>query len=225
MIERTIFSLRRTAHRIALELKQRGQDIPLDEDGKVGVTRFTDEQHRILKERELVLHGKPLSGQSIRSLRKAGRKFRSTWHLSTLHDDEIYRAFETLPSRTSEVATLPGLFLPNSNGKPLKAQLEMVAQLSEEFESEGLRAIIGEVPDYVELVFNRLDESSAGLGGHDYKYGHCVRTVTPVGSSVAHVVSFDFHADDGLDLRCWPPGEGHDALWAVPLVVPVENGQ
>lgn len=192
-----------------------GEDIPLEEV-QANIKRFSDEQKRAIEERRFI-HQRPLTGRSIAMLREARYPIGTTWH-----QGEAYHDFEALPSRRTEVAILPSLFLPDSNRKTLNQQLEMVAELSEELEKDGLKAIIGEAPDYVELTFNHHIATGERLFGEDYNYDYA-RAVTPVGSRVASVG--DFGADYGLCVVGWPSGYGGSRLWAAPLVVPLETGQ
>jgi len=158
-----------------------------------------------------------LSGQSIRTLREAGKPFWSTWHKD--HSD-----FEQLTSRRSEVAINPNqLFLPNSNNKTLAQQEKMVGDFSKKLSKkvQGVEAIVGEASDYVELTFTYLGATGVRLFGKDYDYRY-TRTKTPtVGSYVARVGSFD--ADDGLHVHDWRHDGGHSSVWVSPLVVPVES--
>lgn len=155
-----------------------------------------------------------LTGQSIKTLRDAGRKFWSTWH-NSLPD------FEALGSMHSEVAINPNkLFLPKSNNKTLAQQEEMVGKFSEELGKKvrGVAAIIGQAPDYVELAFAHLDVKKEYLFGAKDNYNYA-RTKTPTGSSGVADVG-DFSADVGLDVRDWVAGSGGDGVHAAPLVVP-----
>lgn len=154
-----------------------------------------------------------ITGQSIKTLKDAGRPFWSTWH-------KDYPNFEASQSRLSEVAINPNqLYLPKSNSKTLDQQLEMVIRLSQDISRKvpGVEAVIGEAPDYVELAFTYLDTTGKRLFGKDYNYNYA-RTVTPVGSRVARVGRFN--ADRGLGVRSLHPDGSLSDLWAAPLVVP-----
>lgn len=191
-------------------LRSQFGDVPLTGE-QTGIRRFSDEaRERLAKERYIIYS---LTGQSIKTLKDAGRPFWSTWH-------QDYPDFEALQSRLSEVAINPSqLFLPKSNSKTLDQQSEMVARLSQDISRKvpGVEAIIGEAPDYVELAFTHLDATGKRLFGKDYNYDYA-RTVTAVGSNVADVGSF--LAGVGLDVDRWQPGDRHSGLWAAPLVVP-----
>ena len=86
---------------------------------------------------------------------------------------------------------------------------------------KGVEAIVGEAPDYVELVFAHLDATGVRLFGKDYDYRY-TRTKTPtVGSRVADVGRFN--ADYGLHVDNLRRGSGNSHVWVSPLVVPVES--
>lgn len=150
----------------------------------VEIKRFSQEQREALEKQGFVIYG--LTGQSIKTLRDNGHKFWSDWHKS-LPD------FEALGSMHSEVAINPSKpFLPKSNNKTLAQQEDMVGKFSEELgkKVKGVKAIIGQAPDYVELVFAHLDSTKEYLFGAKDNYDYA-RTKTPTGGShVAYVGSF-----------------------------------
>ncbi len=126
----------------------------------------------------------------------------------------------------SEVAINPSkLYLTRSNGKDLSQQEAMVGKYSEKLGKtiKGVKAVIGEAPDYVELAFAHLD-ATRGNGQPDYlfgeKYGsNYARTKTKTGgSSVACVGTF--HPASGLNVFRWNAGDGYDVVHVAPLVVP-----
>ena len=172
---------------------------------------FTQEQREALEKQGYVIY--TLTGQSIKSLREAGRRFWSTWHRG--------EPIEELTSIRSEVAINPNkLFLPKSNNKTLSQQEKMVAQHSARLAKKikGVEAILGEAPDYIELVFAHLDVTGQGLFGKDYDHNYA-RTKTPtVDSFVAGVGNF--RAGDGLCVGYWDRDYDSSCLLASPLVVP-----
>lgn len=182
-------------------------------EAPVEIKRFTQEQREALEKEGFVIYG--LTGQSIKTLRESGRKFWSNWH-NALPD------FEALGSMHSEVAINPSkLFLPRSNDKTLAQQEEMVSKFSQDIgkKVQGVKAIIGGVPDYAELAFVHLDATQEYLFGAKYNYNYA-RTKTPTSSSdVAHVGNFD--RDDGLVADDWRRDVGDGGVHAAPLVVPV----
>lgn len=175
--------------------------------------RFTPEARRALERRGYRIDA--LTGQSIKTLRDAGKP---SW-LSWRHEDDP--KLEVMPSRTSDVAIDPEhLFLPDSNRKTLREQEAMVEKFSKDLKIDGVEAVIGEMPDYVELTFNYLDVTGERLFGEDCNYDSA-RTKTPTDKfSVAHVGRFD--AGRGLYVDRWRHEERGDGLWAAPLIVPAK---
>ncbi len=172
---------------------------------------FSNEAREQLTKEKYIIYS--LTGQSIKTLRNSNHPFWSTWH-------KDYPDFEALQSRLSEVAINPKqLFLPESSYKTLTQQLEMVTHLSEAVSQKmpGVTAIIGEIPDYVELAFAHLKTTGQYLFGSDYSYDY-TRTVTRVGPYVARVGAF--RANVGLDIVFWLPDSRYSRLWAAPLIVP-----
>ena len=176
------------------------------------IKRFSAEQREALGKQGFVIYG--LTGQSIKSLRDSGHKFRSDWHKS-LPD------FEALGSMHSEVAINPNRpFLPKSYNKTFTEQEDMIDKFSEELEKrvKGVKAIIGQASDYVELTFAHLDSTKEYLFGTKDNYDYA-RTKTPTsGSFVARVGNFD--VDNGLYVSRWLADDGIDSVHAAPLVVP-----
>lgn len=176
---------------------------------KLEIVRFTPETRETLEQRGYLVH--ELTSQSIKTLRDAGRPFWSSWH-------KDYPQFEALESRSSEVAINPQeLFIPDSNRKTYKQQLAMVEEFSEALKVQGAEAILGEMPDYVELAFTHLDATGDRLFGEKYGYNY-TRTNTKLGRSVAGVGFF--YRDDGLSVDRWRPYGRSGRLFAAPLVVP-----
>lgn len=179
--------------------------------------RFSQEARESLAAADYRIY--TLTGQSIRTLKEAGRQFWSSWH-------NDYPHFEALSSQQSEVA-IPAdpknLFLHESNNKTLEEQEEMVKNFSQELGKKisGVQAIIGEVPDYIELAFQHLDatskeENEDNLFGEKY-----ARTKTPtVGSFVAYIGSF---GAGRLGVGRWDRGDGDGNVFVAPLVVPAET--
>ena len=176
------------------------------------IQRFTSEARRALEEKGYIIYD--LTGQSIKTLRNAGKPFYSTWH-------KDYPNLEAIQSRLSEVAIDPkNLYLSDSNNKTLREQEVIVRKFSKGLKIDGVEVIIGEMPDYVELVFKHFDTTGDRLFGQTYNYGYA-RTVTPTsGSSVASVGGFN--AGCGLRVCGWVRDCGFGGLWAAPLVVPAK---
>lgn len=156
----------------------------------------------------------PLTGQSIKDLRDSSNRFWSTWHNGD--------AFEKVASMSTEVALNPrALFLANSNRKDLTKQLAMIAKFSKALGKEvsGVKAIMGEAPDYSTLAFAHERATGKRLFGSDYDYDYARTKTSTSGSDVAVVGGFD---DDGLYVSGLGRGHGYGRVWAVPLVVPQE---
>jgi len=193
-----------------------GRDIPLSTEARAETKRFTPEQRKALKKQGFVIYD--LTGQSIRTLRDSGRQFWTTWH-------KDFPDFEALGSMQSEVAINPNrLFLPESNNKTLAQQQEMVSKFSKELGKKvrGIKAIIGQAPDYVELAFRHLDETGDYLFGAKYSYDATATKTPKSGSRVVYVVG-KFDADNGLIVSYWNILAGHGHIRVAPLVVPASN--
>lgn len=180
----------------------------------VGIRKFSDQTKDVLKQEGYLVY--PLTGQSIRSLREAGKPFWSTWHRD-------YPDFENLPSRLSEVAINPDpkkFFLPKSNSKTLTEQEEMIKDYSKQLAKRlvSVKAVLGEAPDYVELAFAHLDATGEYLFGEKYSYDY-TRTKTLTAEARVACVG-GFVAADGLSIDRWRPDDSISGLWSVPLVVP-----
>jgi len=199
--------------KIARVLRDQFGDVPLPSaEALVEVERFAPEAREALEKEGYVIY--PLTGQSIKSLQESGRKFWSTWHKN-------YPDFEALASIRSEVAINPNrLFLPESNRKTLVEQEAMVEEFSKELgrKIKGVKAIIGEAPDYIELAFSHLDATSEYLFGKKYNFDYARTKTATVGSHVPNVGNF--HPDDGMYVGHWDRDPGNDYVWAAPLVVP-----
>lgn len=197
---------------IASMRKNRGGDIPLSAVEVRGDTkRFSPEQHATLEKLGYRIY--TLTGQSIKSLREAGKPFWSTWH-------KYYPDFETLPSRHSEVAINPNQFLlPDSNWKTLPEQEAIVAEFSHRLNQnvKEVEAIIGEASDYVELAFVHLDATGEYLFGKKYSFDYA-RTKTHVGDLGVALVG-GLGPDGGLGVRSWRRVHGDGGVWVAPLVV------
>ncbi len=156
-----------------------------------------------------------LTGLSIKNLELTGFRFYKVGHSADF-------GFEYLPSRESHVAVFSKeLFLPHSQGKTLDEQETMVAQLSMSLAERipGVKAIIGQAPDYAELDYQCL----TATGRHLFDPELCnfsVRTKTPID---ANLVADIGPADPvkGLKLGGWfSQREPDSSIVVVPLIVP-----
>lgn len=207
----------------------------------VEVKRFSQEARKALEEQGFVIYS--LTGQSLSSLKKSGYKFNP--HDSRLNESpdletlcEILSGVATnkplalefpyfilLPSMRSEVAVKPdNFFLPESNKLTLQQQEELVGKFSEEIGSKvrGVKAIIGQVPDYAELAFKHLDANKNGLEYNrawDLFRNEWVRTRT--GMELGNVAHVGLFINEGFLVNEWFYDQGSPMIYAAPLVVPV----
>ena len=181
---------------------------------QIEIKRFSTEARKALEEQGYIIYG--LEGQSIRKLNlRAGREFWSE------RCQEDYPVFEALTSMQSEVAINPEEpFLPGSNNRTLGQQEEMVGNFSKELEEKipGVKAVIGQAPDYLELLFAHLDRTGDFSFGEEYRYGSARTKTRTSGSRVANIGGLG--SDNGLHVSDWPAGLGSDSIYAAPLVVP-----
>lgn len=184
-------------------------------EAKPEIERFTNEQKKALK-RLGFSRIYPFTGLSIRNWREKGKPFWSTWY-----QDPQFAEFENMPSKLSEVAINPNqLFLPNSNRKTLEEQEAMIKRFSKELATKvpGVKAVIEEAPDYVELAFQHLERTGEYLFGKKYNF-YSTRTKTIIfGSFVINIG--DFHLRGGLDISGSYRDRRRDDLWVSPLVMP-----
>jgi len=192
----------------------------------VEIKRFSMEQKEALQKEGYFIYD--LTGQSIKTLKDSGHGFWSMWH-NSLPD------FEAIRSMRSEVAINPNkLFLSESNNKGLDQQGEMVNKFSNELgkKIQGVKAIIGDTPDYAELAFKHLELTKNNLfrkkfGRYDYL---STRTKTFTNdSSVATVSCFPTGTNPlglfglgpfGLSIGEWFADGGLENLYVIPLIVP-----
>lgn len=191
-------------------------DIPFPGDERQReVKRFVPEVRKALEKKGYLFY--TLTGQSLNSLRDAGKPFWSSW-------PEKCPDFDHETSKLTEVAIDPKqLFLPGSNGKTPEEQLAMVGDFSKRLSIKinGVEAILGTAADYAELAFAHLDATEQRLFGEKYGYDY-TRTTSHVGGSVADVGCFD--AEYGLSVSNWDPDDVDPHLWVSPLVVPAGTG-
>lgn len=98
-------------------------------------------------------------------------------------------------------------------------QEEMVRKFSKELGGRipGVKAIIGEAPDYIELAFRHFDKTGERLFGKRYNSDY-TRTKTPtMGFDVALVGNF--HDEFGLSFASRHRDSINIHLWVSPLIV------
>jgi hypothetical protein len=212
------------ADRIASVRKLNGGDVDLPfsaepetrlttPETSVEIKRFSDEQKEALMEKGYKIY--LLTGQSVKTLRDSGHKFKLDGHEP---DPEL----EALVSMHSEVAVNPdNLFLSGSSKKTLGQQEEMVDEFSQELAKkvQGVKAIIGQVPDYLELTLTHLDAAQEYLFGVKDNYNY-TRTKTSISDSRVAVVGA-FSVRGGLRVRGSDSIDIREAVRVAPLVVPV----
>lgn len=210
------------AAEMARVLREQYGDLPLpgtnhtDAESSSDILQFSDQSKEALIKLGYRIY--PFTGQSIKSLREAGKPFWVTWH-------QDYHDLENFPARLSEVAINPDpkkFFLSESNNRTLEQQIKLMEEFSKKLTTRipGVKAVLGEAPDYIELVFAHLDKSGVRLFGEKYDHNY-TRTVTRVGSFSVDVGRF--RVDDDLRVDNWFFDRGYNSLWAAPLVVPIDN--
>lgn len=186
---------------------------------QVEIKRFSKEGREALEKRGFAIY--VLEGnQSIETRRNEGRKFHSKWH-----DD--FPDIENLTSMRSEVAINPkNFFLPKSNESlhlNFKEERDMVEEYSRKLRKEipGVKAIVGEFPDYVETAFQHLDATGEYLFGTNNTKR--IRTMTLVEKGKPEQVvgiGGDFTADRGLSVIYIHINDDEKSC-PCPLIVPV----
>jgi hypothetical protein len=140
------------------------------------ILRFTQEAREALERKGYVIYG--LKGESIQSLKEAGRPICQTWenrvppNLSKVYKHRLsYPEFDEMPSMRSEVGINPTeLYLSTNKREALKEQEARVKEFSRKLSRiiPGTAAIIGQAPDYIELGFQHLDATGQLLFGEDF---------------------------------------------------------
>lgn len=177
----------------------------------VGIKRFSSEAEEALRKQGFLIYD--LTGQSIKTLGDKGHRLGSAWY-------KKFPDFEALRSMSSEVAVDPEKpFLPNSKYRQFSEQKEMVERFSQEIRKKvpGVKGIIGQVPDYFELILAHFDVTKQYLYYIDHltNSSEWIRTGTNVDS---RFVCFGEFIDPSTGLIL-VPGAGNMARVA-PLLVP-----
>lgn len=130
---------------------------------------------------------------------------------------------DTLSSICSEVAVDPdNLFLPDSNYKTLVQQEKMVEKFSQGLGEKipGVKAVIGQLPDYVELIYRHLDATKDDDLFKMVYARKFIITKTPMGDGSR--IAVVGHLDPQHDLPIFSaPNTGDEFSCVFPLVVPV----
>lgn len=181
-------------------------------------TFLPETEEALKKEGDLIFS---LTGKSIGDLIKEGMKFRLAW------PEECSDDFEAMRSICSQVAFNPKqLFLPDSNNKTFVQQEKLVKCFLREKSKKikGIKAIIGELPDFGELALNylkyleQIKQTDKRLFGEEYNYDYA-STKTLMGKFLMASVG-NADTDDSLDIFRWDRRKGHAYVWTFPLIVP-----
>jgi hypothetical protein len=127
------------------------------------INRFTEEQKFDLRENGYRIY--TLTEKSLGALINSGEKINLQWREGLDRWDQPV-AIEFIKSVHSEAAINPKrLFLSKGNNKDLTKQEEIVNRFSKELNKKipGVKAIIGQVPDYAELYFQHLAKTGEYL--------------------------------------------------------------
>lgn len=165
-------------------------------EGLTEVKRFSPEQREALTKSGYAIYA--LQGESISSHVNSGRNFKLKWWLETKNEGN---EFDNNPSMRSEVAiNKKRNFLPRSNNKELAQQEEMIEKFSERLGERipGVKAIIGQAPDYVAVAFKHQEATKEYLFGEKSNYGY-TRTLTAL-DDFTNICVGNNDVDSGLDL-------------------------
>lgn len=186
----------------------------------VSSKRFSPESHQDLELEGLKIY--TLLGGRIKDILKIS-------YFSSLSMDRLKKNPDVanLRSRRSEVAFSPDpelCFLPGSNGQDRKEQERLIDEYSNRLTKKvrGVRAIMGDAPDYLELLLWHTVKTKENL--FDKKRGEhlfdspMIRTATKIGSEFVYVGDHFFARSINNDL--FVPGMRPDKIWAFPLVIP-----
>ncbi len=182
-----------------------------------GSARFSEGDREELVKRGFVIYR--IGEQSVGSIRAGNR------HLFTSFYQESYPDFEKQTSIRSEVAAHVGdFYLTGSNWKSLAEQNLLVENLSSDLQLDGLavRAIIGEVSDYIEYATGYFEQSGQKLNGNESEDCY-IRTLSCLeNGKYVHLKNLDGFPQAVLGYD-WDVGYGHKDVYVAPLVVPI-NG-
>jgi len=191
-----------------------GNEIPFEKESKYETVRFSGESREILESKRYKIYW--LTGKSLKTLKKEGHAILTTWDIG--YHDEVYYDFVNRKSLLSEVAVRPDdPFLPDSYGKTLKEQQEMIAVFSGDLGIDEACAIIGTPSDYIELATAHSHSGSTDIdlfGGDNALRYACTATIIDFRSSP--IVG----GTNCLDVSNRDPKIGYSDVGIVPLIVP-----
>lgn len=190
------------------ERTEGGENLP-------SINRFLPVEKRILRKAGFIILN--LTGRSIRELRELGYLIDTTL-------GEQYPGFEDLRSISSEVAIYPeDLFLKESSKKSLSEQMDLVENYSKSLqyniEWSGMRAIMGQAVDYIELAFSYSQKKRKKLFGKRNNFDF-TRTATRLNSGDESFAVVGRNEDNGLIVYGLDPNEVRYDLHVAPLLVP-----
>jgi hypothetical protein len=187
------------------------------------VKRFSSEAREALQQQGYVIY--ELKGESIQSLKDAGRPIKQTWenHLPhhTYKHSFSYPEFDEMQSMRSEVAVNPEKpFLRWSGFRRFKGQEASVRRFSKRLNKRvpGAEAKMGEAPDYIELAFQHQDKTGKQL----YTEPHPVTKSFYKGADTPQVATISFHPEGSIWVQSWITEMSHHGIGAMPLIVPAE---
>jgi hypothetical protein len=183
-----------------------GKEIPSDE------SVFTSEQRQKLHDKGYVICA--LTGQSLKSLRETGPGYLPNSYVHRGHQ------YDTEESMHSEVAFHPTEFqLPESYGT-LDEQSSLVSNFSMDIQKEipGVKAIIGRLPDYLELAVGMIEQETDESVPRGFFRFYDTSTTTRVGIDRVMMVYMKQYYNPEVHMydNILPRGE----INVAPLIVP-----
>lgn len=193
-------------------LREQYGDVAIPPEKLPKVKLFSDKQREDLKKEGFLIPY--LGGQSVMDLRILGEEFHSFWH-------KFQPELESVKSIRGEVAINIGSpLLQNSNNKTLSEQEIMVEEFSQKIGAKipGVKAIIGQVPDYVLIMLQIYEDRKKMLDIETIN----IRTRTPTyNNDLAYVCNLMDLKGRGVIWLGHSPADGrNDYVGVIPLVVP-----
>jgi len=143
------------------------------------------------------------------------------------HDSPQLEILEAKVSMNSDVAIRPDtFFLPESNNKTRNQQKHAISKYSNALarKIKGVKAIMGELPDYVELVLAHEAATRVHLFDStlsDYRIKKAITNTPTFDRNFAVVGRHPMRVDFFARHRC---GDKNEDVYAAPIVVPTEPG-
>jgi len=184
---------------------------------------FSPEAREALEKKGYLVY--PLQGKSMRLMWKQIGLPESV--LTEMERESLGPLFWITTTQVMEVAINPNqLFIPNSNNKSFKGHQKMVALFSEEIADDikGVKAIIGEATNYVELALLHREATGKSLFELNDKFVYVV-TNTPYYNDRPndYLVEVGGEGERGVIVSPYYLGtQGKMDTWLMPLVVPLK---